>query len=150
MKGKESQQSSSSKVPYTPLVRLDRLRQQNNLKCTVLAKCGYFNKAGLASYPIASKVLDTISDSVTMVVADTNTMSLGYVWAAASKGLEPPVYLKALPYEEEQNVKDEDSFNRIKTDSINDINILHSLGTRFVKSPISYEVIQSQILTITN
>lgn len=79
-------------IGNTPLLRLHRLEQEEQVSCTVLAKLEYFNPAGSSKDRVAQAMLDAaevkgkIAAGATIIEPTSGNTGLGLAAVAASRG----------------------------------------------------------------
>lgn len=79
-------------IGSTPMVRLDRIRDAEGLKCEILGKCEFFNAGGSVKDRIGRRMLldaeksGRIKKGDTLIEATSGNTGIGLALAAAVKG----------------------------------------------------------------
>lgn len=109
-------------VGNTPLVRLNRIPQEENIKCEILAKCEFFNAGGSIKDRIALKMITEAEKSGRLKEGDTiieptsGNTGIGLALAAAIKGYQTIITLPEKM-------------------SLEKIDVLKALGAKIIRTP---------------
>lgn len=108
----------------TPMVRLNRIREQFGLKCELLAKCEYFNAGGSVKDRIALRMVEDaeregrLIPGSTIIEPTSGNTGIGLALAAAVKGYRCIIVMP----EKMSNEK---------------VNVLRALGAEIIRTPTS-------------
>jgi cystathionine beta-synthase len=109
-------------IGRTPLIRLNKIPKDENLKCEILAKCEYFNAGGSLKDRIGRRmVLDAekqgrIKPGDTLIEATSGNTGIGLALAAAVKGYKMIITLPEKMSGEK-------------------VEVLKSLGAQIIRTP---------------